>query len=438
MNRRTSLVLAAIAIAIAACAPPPPQAPVTAPQQPNAPLLRYLIDPRIGFNRAVPQALDKRFDAGWRLVLAGDFAGAHKRIDDIVSRDPNYLPARLAEAAMAILGNRPETARTIVDRALVADPRYTAARAYDAELSLLEGRPQRAYQIYRELASMTNAPPTAVERAGELGKQMFEQYFTAAQSAAPEESIGLLRQALAIEPSARPPRMLLVQRLIALRRFDEAHTEIQPLLSTDADSNDVQEALAEIDAGSGNYQAAIVRYERLARRTKEQRYVNRLNDLKQQFAAANMPPQYQRAFESDSITRADLAVLMYWKVASIRFAQNLGVPPIAIDIGEIPGRDEVIRAIALGIYTVDPVTRRVGPLSPVNAGSLARVAARVLILRGASCIKNAQSAPTDQERAQNALAACGITDPTTAGADLPVSGRQAAAVMEQVDAALSR
>ena len=43
---------------------------------------------------------------------------------------------------------------------------------------------------------------------------------------------------------------------------------------------------------------------------------------------------------------------------SIRFAQNVPTPPIAIDIADIPGRDEVIRAMALGIYPVDPVTRR--------------------------------------------------------------------------------
>jgi len=34
------------------------------------------------------------------------------------------------------------------------------------------------------------------------------------------------------------------------------------------------------------------------------------------------------------------------------------------------------------------------------------------------------------------LAQCGVTDPTLAGADLPVSGRTAASVMEQADRAL--
>jgi len=439
LKQRTTFFIVAMTIAIAACTPPATQAPVVAPQQqPNASVLRYLIDPRIGFRKTTPPNIDKRFDTGWRLVQAGDFTGAHGRLDDLVAKDPSYLPARLALAAIAILTNRLDVARTSVDRILAADPNYTAARVYDAELLLLEQHPDRAFEAYRAIASMPNAPPTAIERANELGRRRFDELFAAAQSAPAADSIALLNQALAIDPSSRNARMLLVQRLESLRRFDEARGAIEPLLSTNADADDVQQALAEIDAGSGRYQEAIVRYERLARRTHDAHYEARLNELKQQFAAANMPLQFQRAFESEAITRSDLAVLMYWKIASIRFAQNLGVPPIAIDIGEIPGRDEVIRIIALGIYTVDPVTRRVNPLAPVNAGSLARVAARVLILRGAPCVKSAESASTDIERAQNVLAACSVSDPMAAGADLPVGGREAAMVMEQVDAALSR
>jgi len=435
LNVRRSFFLIAATLLAAACNPPAP-APRVAPE--NVGELRYLVDPRLGFAKPAPPAIDKRFDAAWKLVLAGDFAEARRRLDDVIARAPNFLPARLAEAAIDIAGNHPEAARPVVDKLLNADSAWTAARIYDAELAIAEHQPERAYEIYRAIAAGPNAPATATERTAELSKQLFENSFAAAQAASGEESVRLLHTALAFEPAARPARMLLVQRLLGLRRFDEARRELDPLIASEADNNEVQEALAEIDAGTGRYQEAIVRYERLARHTSDPRYMHRLDELKQQFAAANMPPQYQRAFESESITRADLAVLMYWKIASIRFAQNLGAPPIAIDIGEIPGRDELIRAIALGIFTVDPVTRRVNPNSPVNSASLVRVAARALILRGASCVKQAETAPGDVGRAENVLAACGVTDPSLIGLDDPVNGRQAAAVMEQVDGALSR
>ena len=140
-----------------------------------------------------------------------------------------------------------------------------------------------------------------------------------------------------------------------------------------------------------------------------------------------MPPQYQKALESPAIDRTDFAVLLYWKVNSVRFAQNLGTPPIAIDIEDAPGRDEIIRAMAIGLYDVDPVTRRVSPNRLVTAAALARLGARLLTIEGGSCARGAASP----------LAACGIADP---GANVPpdstVTGRTAAAMLDQIEAVL--
>ena len=85
------------------------------------------------------------------------------------------------------------------------------------------------------------------------------------------------------------------------------------------------------------------------------------------------------------------------------------------------------RAIALGIYQMDPVTRRVNPDAIVNGTALARIAARVLTLRGASCVRGI---PTDA-----ILSTCGVS---LVADDTPVSGRMATAVLERVDRAISR
>src|SRR5207244_6318343 len=117
---------------------------------------------------------------------------------------------------------------------------------------------------------------------------------------------------------ATTTRIQLAQKLVATRDFDEARKTLGPILGTgDADRTEVQAALAEIEIGHGRYQEAIVRYERLAHR--DPRFTARLDQLKAEYANANMPLQYQRAVETESISRADLAVLMYWKIVSIRF-----------------------------------------------------------------------------------------------------------------------
>ena len=409
---------------VVACATAPP--PVVEPQGEA----RFLIDPRIGWKGTATPAVDKAFEDAWRYAAAGNFVTARERLTKIRSRNAGYAPALLAEAAIAIREGRAADARAITAQLLQEDPEYTAAAVYQAELDIADNQIRSAYDRYRAIAAKAGAPAIANERIAELQTRVFDQLYGAALRANDAEAVKLLREALVINPSATAARVALVQRLVAQRNFDEARRELDPLLNSgEADRNEVQEALAEIDAGKGRFQQAINRYERLVRRDSDGRYARRLADLKERYAQENMPPQYSRAVETDAITRADLAVLLYWKVTAVRFAQDVPAPPIAIDIAEAPGRDELIRAIALGIFQVDSITRRVSPFTPVTTTSLARTLGRVLTLRGANCARGVN----DPIRA---LAACNIADPMLAGAEMPVSGRVAATLVDQIERAL--
>jgi tetratricopeptide (TPR) repeat protein len=418
----------AAAIVVGRCAPAPPVVAPSAPQAGD----RFIIDPRTGYDVQPSPANAKRFEEAWRAILGGDYTTARKRLETIHAKEPNYAPAQLAEAAIALRQGKTDIARPIVELTRTHHAHYTAAEVYAAEIAIAEKRPREAYDTYRDIASRPGAPAIAAERITELRNALFDQLYSAAIAAPDEDSVRLLRDALAINPAGSAARVLLAQKLVGQHKYDEARVTLDPLLNgPDVDRSEVQEALAEIDINRGRYESAIARYERLAKR--EPRFAGRLDEIKQNYAESNMPSQFRRAMESEAITRGDLAVLLYWKVASVRFAANLPTPPIAIDVSETPGRDEIVRAIALGIYQVDPVTRRVSPFLPVNAGSLARTTARLLALRGAACTRGAGNDP------QKMLAACAIVDPSLgAGADAPVSGRAAAAVMEQADRAISR
>ncbi len=431
MKRNSILLLIAATIALAACTPTQAPAPVPPPAGDE----RYLVDPRVGLP-AAPPALETKFDAAWRFARAGDNNEASKLLEAIRAKNPGYLPAQLAGAAMLIRDKRLDRARDLVDSLLSKNPHYTAAEIYRAEIAIADGDVRRGYEIYREVAAEPKAPELVRERIVELQHSLFESVYTAAQTASDTAAIPMLREALTLDPSSSQARILLARKLVATRDFDEARKALDPILGgADADRDDVQEALAEIEVGRGRFQDAIVRYERLTRR--DARFSAHLEDIKEKYAAANMPMQYQRAVEAESITRADLAVLLYWKVVAIRFASNVPSPPIAVDVNDTLGREEVVRVLALGIYAVDPVTRRAGVSTVVNSTSLARIVARVLLLRGAACSRQATNDPTDMGRAKSVLAACNVTDPnTTLGTDAPVSGRAAAAVLDQVDRAL--
>ena len=398
--------------------------PVATPTVEN----RYLVDPRVGFTSAAQPSLEKRFDAAWRQVLSGNLADAQKRFADLRTRNPQYLPAALAEGVVDLKMGNLAAARAIVQAVEDQSPDFTAARIYDAEIAIAEHRTRVAYDIYRALAQRPDAPPIVADRVNTLQTRVFEELYAAAQTAPDEEAIRLLREALTINSGALDARVQLANKLIASHSIEEARQVLEPVVnSPDFDKPEVQQALGEIEVGRGQFQEAIARYDRLARR--DPRYSPRLEQIKEQWTAANMPPQYQRAVETDAIDRSDLAVLVYWKLTSVRFAQNLGSPPIAIDIEDTPGREEMIRAIAIGLYDLDPVTRRVSPLRPVNAATLERLAAKLLVVRGAPCAKGV---PSD-----GILAACGVNDvATTLPPESPVSGRMAAAMLDDIEKVL--
>jgi tetratricopeptide (TPR) repeat protein len=415
------LVVTAIAIALAACTAAPPPPPLVTPEGED----RFLVDPRLGFSGTMPPPVATRFETAWRFALNGDEAAAQRELAEIQKRSPDLVPALLLEAYLDIRAKRYDDAQARIDRVRSSDAENLAARVYEAEIAVRKLQTRLAYDLYRQIAPLPGAPPTATDRIRELESVLFNDLYTAAQSAPPAESIRLLREALALNSGAVDARILLTRTLIAQKQHEEARRELEPLLNTAPDRVEVQEVLAEVDIGRGRFPEAIVRYERLARRTKDPRYEQRLEEIKAEWSAQNMPSHYRAALESTALTREDLAVLLYWTVPSVRFAQNLSTPQIAVDVEGLAGREEIIRAIALGLFDVDPVTRRVGPYRTVSAGRFAQHLARVLTLRGATCARGVAQ--------DKVLAACGVEDITVKVApEAPIAGRDAQRLLEQV------
>jgi tetratricopeptide (TPR) repeat protein len=421
LTRTKILILLAMTIIAASCAPVDVPPPAVAPQGDD----RYLIDPRTGSTASLAPKAARQFDAAWQYVLAGNAAEARKRLDEVRKTNPDYAPAFLAEAALDIKAGRFDDAQARVRETLERVPTSIAARVYEAEIALRSGQARAAFDLYRTVAARADAPATANERVAQLQETIFNELYAEAQTASDAEAVRLLREALATNAGAIDARILLARKLLAQKQFDEARKELDPLLNTVADRAEIQEMLAEIEVGRGRYQEAIVRLDRLARRTKDPRYEQRLEEIKQEWSAANMPSHFRTALDSPALTRAELATLLYWTVPSVRFAQNLGAPPIAVDIEEVQGRDEMIRAIALGLFDVDPVTRRVGPFRQVTAGRLSTLLARVLVLRGAACARGLTN--------DKVLAACGVTDPLNLySSEALVTGRDAQKSLEQI------
>lgn len=375
-----------------------------------------------------------------RDIRAGRFTEAERRLSEVVSRNPDYLPAQVGLAAVALRQGDPDLAEARIAPVLERQPDYLAARILEAEIAGERDDLERAFTLYSDLHSREDFPATSRERYQHFQQRWFDELFSQAVAETDNErSIALLRQSLTVVPEARAARQLLVEKLITAKKFDDARRQVQSLVDpTQPNPPEVEAALAEIDFGKGRYQEAIARLEPLAR-SDPGTYSARLEIVKQRWNETNMPPRYHRALASPSITRAELSVLMYWKVPFVRFAQNLMQPPIAIDISEVEGREEFVRALALRLYQVDPVTRAALPYRTVGSAGFLRLAGRLLTLRGVPACAGGIQDDGDLGSAVRTLRACGVPlGNLNDSDDMPVSGKRAGEILDAVAVASTR
>lgn len=434
MTRHFPLFAGAILLA-AACATTSPSPPEVTSDQLN----RYLIDPRPAVAGTTPRATTRSFEKAWLAYQQGRLAEAERNYAEILERDRNYVPAILGQAAISLTRGDFDPAQHLMDRAAELEPESVVVKMYRAELARARGDLRAAWAAYQEIATVPGAPAAARQRLEETRVVLFEQLFVHANSVAdPDASIAILREALQVNDSDTA-RRVLVRKLLQTRQFEEARSEMQPLLASGkAEDPEVQELWAEIDAGMGLYQEAIARYERLVRGSGTSQHRERLDQIKREWVQANMPPQQRLALDSSALTRADLAVLIYWSIPDVRFAHNLPEPPIAIDIEDVSAREELVRAMSFRFFMPDPLTHRVEPYRLVTASNLVRILARVAMLRGIpACASPALQEVNEMLRAERILAACGVpvsqiaTDP-----DGLISGRDAERALAQIASVL--
>jgi len=412
-------------------------APAPAPTTTGPTAVESLIDPRTGYVGTTSKSNLRRFNRAWTDFRAGQLDKARTEFEELRRRDPAWAPAALGLAAVAIQRRDLDTAQTLIDGVLADKPRWAMPEIYRAELLVARDDLRSAVSAYRGVMTDPSFTEASRERMREIERALFDSLVAQARDQPDPQAIALLREALNLMPRQPETRLVLVDRLIAMKRWDEARRDLDPLFVDGMGERiEVQEDLVKIDVGRGKYQEAIARLERLSR-TDPERYRPQLEEIKREWNLANLPPQFRKAFESDAITRSDLAVLLYWTVSPVRFPSSVGETPIAVDISEGPGREELARAMSLRLLAVDPVTREVGPYRLVTGGQFARVIGRVLSLRPSLACVRAVEERSDSLRGPWLFESCGLSMEELQNPDALVSGRTAMQTIEKLEKLMS-
>jgi tetratricopeptide (TPR) repeat protein len=296
-----------------------------------------------------------------------------------------------------------------------------AALAARAEDDAASGRLRDALDAYRDAARLVPGQARYLERIVELRASSVTSLRTEAESALAREDLAAARRAAfaLVEVDSESPAgyHVLASAAEAEGKLEDAWAAAQTAHARAPADASLTEALATLALKTSRFAEAEALYGGLAK--DDPSLVEKQAAARLEFQLQNLPASARKAAAAPRVTRAQFAALLFTLVPEVASAR---VPPggdVAVDVLDRPERASLVKAIALGFFSVVRGTHLVGADTPVSRsempGHLRRLAA-LLGSRDETCFLTSAS-----------LATCGILPETMSR---QVSGREAFAAID--------
>ncbi len=396
---------AAILVLAVSCATPPKAPP---------PRDRFPLDPREGASGAFPPDAQ----GGWMSLLAGDASGARAEFEVARRQEPGSLPVRIGEIeALVAAGALPEARAACAEAMPGSGPAGATLPLLVAcgEAEARSGQPIAGYDLYRQAASRASERAGITARAAELRVQARDRASKEAQEASARKDWAAARlaagRAIEIDPDSAAAREAAgdVEReagegSAALERYGEA-------LQRNPSSRELQGKIARLAADRGDWASAVPALERLA--AEDPSFEAEAEEARLSFRLSNWPEPERAAARSSRLTRGDAARLVWWMVPEVRQVRvSTGI--IASDIVDRSDREQIARAVGLGLLDVDRETHRARPDALLTFGAYARLDLRLYALLApagsARCLSDRPVETLDPGEAIRVARECGILD----------------------------
>jgi len=421
---RGAAAVRALAFALlAGCATAPP--PVGPPDPDAAFAFRNPADSLLKGTAAPADA--SRIARGLADLKSGRLADA-RRIFEAGAAGPSALSFRLGLAYVDLASNRWGPARSELDALLVLSPGWFPAVEARADLDAAEGRLRKALDAYRELASSDPSDPRISRRLGAVRSSLLASFGKEAEAELAAGDLAAARRAalaaVDVDPAAPDGYRLVSSVAEAEGNFEDAWAAADRARALDPSDAALVRAAAALAMKTERYADAVALYGELAK--SDRACVEQLAEASFQFQVQNLPEAARKAALSTRLSRAQLATLLWWLVPEVRQARIPAGSDVAVDAVDRPDSQGLVRAIALGFFTVSRDTHRVGVDQPVTRAEMAGCLKRVALLASAG-------APIDgclgEERPSPAsLAECGILLSPSART---ITGREAVRALEE-------
>jgi hypothetical protein len=293
--------------------------------------------------------------------------------------DPDFPPAKvLAAEADFVAGDR----KGIVARLLpVGDalPTYTASQMLLGRTAELAGDLPLAYSAYRAVAAKNSL---ALRRTGELHPRVIEIVGIRLHEALKADKLDEAGRQLTLLFAWAPTETATYEatRAVAVARGDRRAElgAIKNLSQRRPGDRDLLERRSDLELQVGDPAAGLKIIQGLAdQNPKDEGIATRLASAKFLWRLSLLPAKVRDIAEKEDLTRADLAVLLYWLIPEVRYGKP-SEGRIATDVLDHPQREEIVRVVNLGLLDVDDTLHHFSPGSPVRRGTALRSVLRLL------------------------------------------------------------
>jgi hypothetical protein len=322
----------------------------------------------------------------WRdLLEAGDTTGAARASAEMLEAEPDFPPAQVLAAQVDFAAG--ENTR-VVERLLpVGDalPTYTASQLLLGRATERLGDIALSYSAYRAIAARN---PLALKRTGELHPRAVEIVSRRLDEAVRNQKLDDAAKQLQLLKSWAPSETVTLEasRKLAVARGDHAAEleAVKELSSRQPDDRSLLDRRAQLELEVGDPSAGLKIVQDLAARNpKDPALAAKLESAKFRWRLSQLPRDVQEVASRPELTKADLAVLLYWLVPQVRNSRPTA-GRIATDALDHPHREEIVRVVNLDLMEVEPTQHRFFPGSPVRRGASLRVVLRTLARFGAA------------------------------------------------------
>ncbi|MFP5287062.1 MAG: tetratricopeptide repeat protein, partial [Thermoanaerobaculia bacterium] len=289
-------------------------------------------------------------------------------------------------------------------------PQYVASQLVLGRAAERLGDVPLAYSAYRKIAARNQR---AFQKVGELHPRALEIVSNRLQEALrqsqwdeAEKHLSLLR---AWAPSEA--RTLEGARALAVSRGDRIAelAAVKELAAQRPGERALIERRAELELAVGDPGAGLQIIQELAAEDpRDPVLAEKLSAAKFRWRMSLLPRHVQDVAAKPELTKADLAVLLYWLIPNVRYGRPTA-GRIATDVLEHPRQEEIVRVVNLGLMDVDPTLHRFSPGSPARRSVALRSLALVLsrFAQGLACLGGGSAGRGPCETASS----CGLVPP---------------------------